>query len=67
MSSQRSTIQTIALVQSKDIAEFGLKRCLKEILSELNTLITEGYYDAKLKTTLQVRVICSLGTVYKLG
>ena len=67
MSSQRSTIQTVALVPSKDINEFGLKRCLKEILSELNTLITEGYYDAKLKTTLQVRVICSLGTVYKLG
>ena len=61
VSSKLSTVQTVALVEDKDIIEFGLKRCLKEILSELDILIKEGFYDEKLKTTIQVRVICSLG------
>ena len=45
----------------KDVTEFGLNHCLEEIISELKILVTEGYYDEYTDTTVQVRLICSLG------
>ena len=59
--SQRSSVITIALVYEKDIQFFGLAFCLKKTIEELSNLVKFGIYDKKLKKTLEVRVICSLG------
>ena len=61
VSSKRSTVQTICLVQQKDIDTFGLNLCIKEEIQDLRTLVEQGIYDEKTKTNLQVRVIACLG------
>ena len=59
--SKRGTVQTVCLVSSKDIETFGLSFCLRKTISDLRNLVTDGYYDEKLKMRVQVRVIASLG------
>ena len=64
VASKRCTIQTLALIWQKDVDTFGLSFCLKEILSELELLVNEGFYDEKTDTRIQIRLICSLGTIH---
>ena len=45
--------------------EFGLNYCLRETMDEIEKLVTDGIYDHETKKNIQVRVICSLGTVFK--
>ena len=45
--------------------EFGLNYCLRETMDEIEQLVTNGIYDHETKKNIQVRVICSLGTVFK--
>ena len=59
--SKLSTVLTLALLNQNDIREFGLRKCLEPIMIDLKTLVCDGYYDEKLNTTLDVRVIASLG------
>ena len=61
MCANRSTIQTAALLFPKDQAKYGLRHCLKFIMQELEDLVNNGLYDLKTDSTLQFRVICSLG------
>ena len=57
----RSTIQTIALLDSKDISQFGLSKCLEKPINDLKELVVNGFYDEQRDITLQVRVISCLG------
>ena len=59
--SNRSTIQTLAILDQKHIDHFGLSFCLREVMEEVKNLVQHGIYDNKSKKTLQVRVICQLG------
>ena len=61
--SQRSLIQTVALISPADVKEFGLSICLKEIILELQSIVENGIFDEQSGTKLEVRIICSLGTV----
>ena len=61
VASRRSTVQTIGLIFQRDIDHFGLNTCLKNPISQLKSLVNEGFYDNETKRTFQVRVICSLG------
>ena len=61
ISANRNTIQTVALLYPRDIKEYGLSRCLKVVIEELERLVREGLPDPKTNNILQVRVICSLG------
>ena len=61
--SQRSLIQTVALISPADVKEFGLSKCLKEIILELKSIVENGIFDEQSGTKLEVRIICSLGTV----
>ena len=64
--SKRSTVQTLALIDSKDIEEFTLRVCLKATIADLEKLVLEGIYDEKTQQTIQVRIICCLGRVLRL-
>jgi hypothetical protein len=57
----RSTIQTLALLKSKDVEKFGYHKCLKYVMLDLEKLVDEGLIDERTGKILQVRVICSLG------
>ena len=59
--SKRSTIQTIALLEAKDIENLGLKYCLQSTMLELRSLVINGIYDAKTEKNIDVRIIASLG------
>ena len=61
--SRRSTVQTICLVNQIDIDKYGLRLCLKKIMLELENLVENGLVDQRTNKTLQIRVICNLGTV----
>ena len=61
VASKRSTVQTICLVDSKDIAEFGLSKCLEKSIMDLKNIVINGIYDEKFQTFIQIRVICCLG------
>ena len=58
---RQSTIQLLALLDNKDISEFGLSKCLKIPIEDLKNLVESGFYDKELDTTLEVRVIACLG------
>ena len=62
--SQRSTVLVMCLVLQKDIDKYGLNNCLKEQIKDLRDLVEQGIFDKKTNTTLQVRVIASLGKDY---
>ena len=59
--SRRSMVQTIALLEAKDVENFGLKFCLENTMAELKHLVTSGIYDEKTKNQIQIRIIASLG------
>ena len=61
VSSNRGTVTTLALLLDHDVQEFGLSFCLQETLLELEDLVTNGYFDEKSQTQIQVRIIASLG------
>jgi hypothetical protein len=50
IASKRSTIQTVALLNNKDIENFGLSKCLEPVMNELKELVIHGYYDKKTNT-----------------
>ena len=47
----------------KDVEKFGLDTCLEKVMEELNLLVTNGIFDEKSQTQLQIRIIACLGTV----
>ena len=47
----------------KDVEKFGLDTCLEKTMAELKLLVTDGIFDKKLQTQLQIRIIACLGTV----
>ena len=61
IASKRSAIQTLALVDSKDIKELGMSTCLEATIADLKNIVINGYFDKKLQTNIQVRVIACLG------
>ena len=61
VASKRSTVQTLCLVDSKDVAEFGLSKCLEKPIMDLKNIVINGIYDEKFQTFIQIHVICCLG------
>ena len=67
LSAQRSSVQTVALLNEKVVKKVGLKECLEAttdgygVLEDLRNLVVNGYYDEKTGRMLQVRIVCSLG------
>ena len=61
VASNRSTVQTLALLFPSDVKEFGLSKCLETSIKELRLLVENGCFDEKSQHTLQVRLIASLG------
>ena len=61
IASRVGTVQTLALLDHKDISEFGLSVCLKPTMKELENLVLNGIYDSQSNTTLQVRILACLG------
>ena len=57
--SKRATIATLALLNQSDITEFGLRVCLKKVISELTDIVNAGILDGK--RHIQVRIIANLG------
>ena len=61
IASKRSRIQTLCLIESKDVSEYGLSKCLETTMTDLKDIVINGIFDKKLKMVIQVRVLCCLG------
>ena len=57
LASKRELIQTLALLRSQDVEQFGLSVCFEKTMLELENLVVEGIFDPKTKQHIQVRII----------
>ena len=62
--SKRSTINTLALLNQRDIDHFKMDVCLKKVIDQLRNLVNNGIYDEISKEQIAVRLICCLGNDY---